>query len=101
MTLPALVLVHGGEHSADCWDLTVAELAGQEPELRVLASQAGVKGTSGMRKNELIAAIRESRQGHTNGTPSNGSADAESGTHDVKAATGHADDAPHVESSAG
>jgi pimeloyl-ACP methyl ester carboxylesterase len=37
MTLPALVLVHGGEHSADCWDLTVAELARQEPELRVLA----------------------------------------------------------------
>jgi pimeloyl-ACP methyl ester carboxylesterase len=37
MKLPALVLVHGGEHSADCWDLTVAELARQEPELRVLA----------------------------------------------------------------
>jgi pimeloyl-ACP methyl ester carboxylesterase len=37
MTLPALVLVHGGEHAADCWDLTVAELGRQEPELRVLA----------------------------------------------------------------
>ena len=31
------------------------------PELRALANQAGVKGASGMRKNELIAAIRESR----------------------------------------
>jgi transcription termination factor Rho len=31
------------------------------PELRALANQAGVKGTSGMRKNELIAAIKEVR----------------------------------------
>ncbi|OBF86368.1 transcription termination factor Rho [Mycobacterium sp. 852002-51163_SCH5372311] len=36
------------------------------PELRALANQAGVKGTSGMRKNELIAAIREIR-GQANG----------------------------------
>ncbi|MEM6109817.1 transcription termination factor Rho [Mycobacterium sp. 050272] len=36
------------------------------PELRALANQAGVKGTSGMRKNELIAAIKEIR-GQTNG----------------------------------
>jgi pimeloyl-ACP methyl ester carboxylesterase len=35
--LPALVLVHGGEHSADCWDLTVEEVHRQAPELRVLA----------------------------------------------------------------
>jgi transcription termination factor Rho len=40
------------------------------PELRALANRAGVKGTSGMRKNELIAAIRESRQGHANGAGS-------------------------------
>jgi transcription termination factor Rho len=43
------------------------------PELRALANRSGVKGTSGMRKSELIAAIRESRQGsHSNGvsTPS-------------------------------
>ena len=33
------------------------------PELRALASQAGVKGTSGMRKNELIEAIREVQGG--------------------------------------
>ena len=37
MALPDLVLVHGGAHAADCWDLTVAELARQAPELRVLA----------------------------------------------------------------
>jgi hypothetical protein len=23
MALPALVLVHGGAHAADCWDLTI------------------------------------------------------------------------------
>jgi len=37
MALPDLVLVHGGEHAADCWDLTVAELQRREPRLRVLA----------------------------------------------------------------
>ncbi|MGH3556162.1 MAG: alpha/beta fold hydrolase [Mycobacterium sp.] len=37
MTLPDLVLVHGGAHAADCWDLTIAELRRQEPRLRVLA----------------------------------------------------------------
>lgn len=37
MTLPALVLVHGGEHSADCWDLTVGELHRQAPDLQLLA----------------------------------------------------------------
>ena len=37
MTLPDLVLVHGGAHAADCWDLTIAELACQEAKLRVLA----------------------------------------------------------------
>jgi transcription termination factor Rho len=31
------------------------------PELRALASEVGVKGASAMRKNELIAAIREQR----------------------------------------
>lgn len=37
MALPGLVLVHGGAHAADCWELTVAELARRTPELRVLA----------------------------------------------------------------
>jgi transcription termination factor Rho len=38
------------------------------PELRALANRVGVKGSSGMRKNELLAAIRESR-GQANGGP--------------------------------
>ena len=37
MTLPDLVLVHGGEHAGDCWDLVVAELHRKAPELRTLA----------------------------------------------------------------
>ena len=37
MTLPALVLVHGGAHAADCWDLTINELRRQAPGLPVLA----------------------------------------------------------------
>jgi pimeloyl-ACP methyl ester carboxylesterase len=37
LSSPALVLVHGGEHSADCWDLTVDELRHLAPELPVLA----------------------------------------------------------------
>ncbi|BBX94248.1 MULTISPECIES: alpha/beta fold hydrolase [Mycolicibacterium] len=37
MALPDLVLVHGGEHAADCWDLTIAELHRQAPDLRTLA----------------------------------------------------------------
>ena len=37
MHSPALVLVHGGEHSADCWGLTVDELHRQAPQLPVLA----------------------------------------------------------------
>jgi transcription termination factor Rho len=38
------------------------------PELRALANRVGVKGTSGMRKNELIAAIKE-RESQSNGRP--------------------------------
>lgn len=34
---PALVLVHGGQHDSRCWQLTVAELRGREPEVDVLA----------------------------------------------------------------
>ncbi len=33
------------------------------PELRALANRVGVKGTSGMRKGDLIAAIRETQNG--------------------------------------
>ena len=37
LTLPALVLVHGGAHAADCWDLTIDEIGRLAPELKVLA----------------------------------------------------------------
>jgi len=37
MALPALVLVHGGGHAADCWQPTVDELHRQAPDLTVLA----------------------------------------------------------------
>jgi transcription termination factor Rho len=71
-------------------------------ELRALANQAGVKGTSGMRKNELIAAIRESRQGKANGAPANGGAGGESHNHVTETANhteATADDATRVDSS--
>ncbi|MDT5174869.1 MAG: hypothetical protein QOG37_2120, partial [Mycobacterium sp.] len=48
MALPDLVLVHGGEHAADCWALVVAELRCQETELRTLAVDLpGRGGTPG------------------------------------------------------
>ena len=74
------------------------------PELRALANRSGVKGTSGMRKSELIAAIRETRQGgHANGASPNGGAGGESdNNHDIKAATNHSEsavaDAPRTDS---
>jgi transcription termination factor Rho len=56
------------------------------PELRALANRSGVKGTSGMRKSELIAAIRESRQGgHSNGAATDSGSD-ESENHATDAA---------------
>ena len=56
MTLPALVLVHGGEHAADCWDLTVDELRRQEPDLRVLAVDLpGRRGKQGDLATATIA----------------------------------------------
>jgi transcription termination factor Rho len=64
------------------------------PELRALANRSGVKGTSGMRKSELIAAIRETRQGgRSNGASANGGAGGESDNHDTKPADGHAEPA--------
>jgi transcription termination factor Rho len=74
------------------------------PELRALANRSGVKGTSGMRKSELIAAIRETRAGgHANGASPNGGPSSESdNNHDTKAADNHsesaAEDAPRTDS---
>ena len=45
------------------------------PELRALANEVGVKGASGMRKSELIAAIRE-RRGEANGRARDGAVDS-------------------------
>jgi pimeloyl-ACP methyl ester carboxylesterase len=48
MALPALVLIHGGAHAADCWDLTVDEIRRLVPELKVLAVDLpGRRGKSG------------------------------------------------------
>jgi len=55
------------------------------PELRALATQAGVKGTSGMRKNELIAAIHEVR-GNGNGAPAPAAPEATAVTETAPAA---------------
>jgi len=66
------------------------------PELRALANQAGVKGTSGMRKNELIAAIKETRgQGQANGASTPEAAPAEN-----HKASGESAPAPSAEAAA-
>ncbi|BBZ15538.1 alpha/beta fold hydrolase [Mycobacterium branderi] len=59
MALPALVLIHGGEHAGDCWDLTVAELAAREPRLQVLAVDLpGRRGKPGdLRGLDIAAAV--------------------------------------------
>jgi pimeloyl-ACP methyl ester carboxylesterase len=46
MALPALVLVHGGAHAADCWGPAVAELARRAPALRVLAVDLPGRGAN-------------------------------------------------------
>jgi pimeloyl-ACP methyl ester carboxylesterase len=60
MMLPGLVLVHGGAHAGDCWDLTVAELARKAPELAVLAVDLPGRGArpadlTAMRINDFVA----------------------------------------------
>jgi pimeloyl-ACP methyl ester carboxylesterase len=37
MTLPALVLVHGGQHAADCWHLTVDQIHRRASNLAVVS----------------------------------------------------------------
>ncbi|EUA30589.1 alpha/beta hydrolase family protein [Mycobacterium xenopi 4042] len=72
MSLPDLVLVHGGEHAADCWDLTVAELRRLSPELRILAvdlpghgAKPGNLATATIAEwvDSVIADIEEARLG--------------------------------------
>jgi len=57
MALPDLVLIHGGAHAADCWDLTVAHLRSTAPELRVLA--VDLPGRRGKPGDLRKATIRE------------------------------------------
>jgi pimeloyl-ACP methyl ester carboxylesterase len=42
---PALVLIHGGSHSARCWQPTIAELARQSPQTPVLAVDLPGRGS--------------------------------------------------------
>ncbi|MGV0990940.1 MAG: transcription termination factor Rho [Mycobacterium sp.] len=62
MTDTDLITAAGRTSGADAGDGSLATMV--LPELRALASKAGVKGTSGMRKGDLIAAIRDSRSGN-------------------------------------
>jgi pimeloyl-ACP methyl ester carboxylesterase len=57
MALPDLVLIHGGAHAADCWDLTIAHLRSTAPELRVLA--VDLPGRRGKPGDLRRATIRE------------------------------------------
>ncbi len=63
------------------------------PELRALANRAGVKGTSGMRKNELIAAIQETR-GQANGASTTHAPSAQNHQESSESAPAPSSDAP-------
>jgi len=72
IALPDLVLVHGGAHAGDCWDLVLAELHCQEPELRTLAVDLPGRGrtpgdlataTIGEWVNSVVADIEEAGLG--------------------------------------
>ena len=56
MALPGLVLVHGGAHAGDCWDLTIDEIHRLEPDLDVLAVDLpGRRGKPGDLRTVTIA----------------------------------------------
>lgn len=60
-TLPALILIHGAMHAADCWDLLTAELANVAPALRVLAVDLpGRRSKSSDLRSARISASAES-----------------------------------------
>ena len=63
------------------------------PELRALANSVGVKGTSGMRKNDLISAIRETQNG-SGGGPSTTTGTGTTGT--TTTGTTTTDEAPRA-----
>jgi pimeloyl-ACP methyl ester carboxylesterase len=56
VALPGLVLVHGGAHAGDCWDLTVDEIRRLEPDLDVLAVDLPGRGSSPGDLNTLTIA---------------------------------------------
>jgi pimeloyl-ACP methyl ester carboxylesterase len=56
VALPGLVLVHGGAHAGDCWDLTVDEIRRLEPDLDVLAVDLPDRGSSPGDLNTLTIA---------------------------------------------
>lgn len=61
MVLPALVLVHGGGHAADCWDLTVEQIHRIAPVLTVVAVDLpGRRGKPGNLRTLTIAECVES-----------------------------------------
>ncbi len=70
------------------------------PELRALANEVGVKGTSGMRKNELIAAIRERRSGPIGNARNGGSNESDTAATDSAGKEGAATDSAATDSAA-
>jgi pimeloyl-ACP methyl ester carboxylesterase len=54
--IPGLVLIHGGAHAADSWDLVVAELTIRAPELRVLAVDLPGRGNNPADLSEITIA---------------------------------------------
>ena len=52
MTAPGLVLVHGGNHDASCWEPTVAQLHRLAPDVPVVAVDLPGRGT---RPGDLMA----------------------------------------------
>jgi pimeloyl-ACP methyl ester carboxylesterase len=57
MRSPALVLVHGGAHAGDCWELTVNEIHRRAPDLTVLTPD--LPGRRGRAGNLMTATIDE------------------------------------------